>query len=37
MKDLEKLGSHTLFVEVCEDAEGSSKEADAGGNINWGN
>ena len=30
MKDLDKLGSHILFVEVCEDAEGPSEEADTG-------
>lgn len=29
-KDLEKLGSHVLFLEICEDAEGPSEAADNG-------
>lgn len=29
-KDLEKLGSHVLFLEICEDAEEPSEEADNG-------
>lgn len=37
MKDLEKLGSHTVFVEVCDYAKGPSEEAVAGDNISWGN
>ena len=35
VKDLEKLGSPILFLEVCEDVEGPSEKADTGENVSW--
>lgn len=35
MEILEKLGSPILILEVCEDVEGPSEEADSGENVSW--
>lgn len=35
MKVREKLGLPILFLEVCENIEGPSEEADTGDNVRW--